>query len=862
MGSPTQLYELVDEALQRIETLSKDTTQVTQQARQQLRRMKTQRSPAWSNFVLCRKIKAGKTSGADAVLNELRAFGGGVRGYSLLHTDIRTFADGIAQETTKLEEHYQLYKMERGLVDFTDLEILLLQLLERSDLSKSVRADFDLILVDEFQDTNPLQLAIFQRLRNLAPRSRWVGDPKQAIYGFRDTDPDLVNDVWKNAKSASRTELPDNYRSQAGLVQLVGKLFEPVLGGEAVQRPKRTSITRGIERWICDAKNQTDDGIALGCGIAKLFSEGIRLGDIAVLERTNRQLKVIAQALDDLRIPYLLESAGLLTTREGALSLAALRLVLDRNDSLAAAMVHHILGDPESDTPDWIIERLTALRTAEPVPNGADPPSTNFVIPWDGDPRFSALEKIDYRSLAPSIVVQQVIEAVNLPVLVSQWGDAARRSSNLDSLLRHAIEYEEMALEAGSAATLTGLILRLEELARDKKDVRFPPLGHNAVTLTTYHSAKGLEWPVVILSGLDWDRDADMWSPVVRGGAPSEANSLAGRVVRSWIWPFGKTDGPFPAPVAGSGLETDAITSPEGQEQAQRDQEESVRLLYVGCTRAKANLVLVHRADKYGWLNRLPSVDTILNPAVGEGEHQLTDIETSYVVRHLSATIVDACRQPVHDHETWFGAMVAMQRTPTIDRYHLPSETPAPISTVSFRLENLPGQSYFPSGAKEEQYGAIGEAVHSYFAALPSMRTLDATRKEAIAARCLAAFSASGLVAPGALVVAADRFRDWVDAKFPGAVWHTESNVTAPRASGGQWRGTADLLLQLPNGEVVLVDHKSAPIRREQCAAKATTFGGQLLSYREILQTLKVDVRSTWIHFPLAGVMTELIAGA
>ena len=59
--------------------------------------------------------------------------------------------------------------------------------------------DFDLILVDEFQDTNPLQLAIFQRLRQIAPRSRWVGDPKQAIYGFRDTDPELINEVWANA---------------------------------------------------------------------------------------------------------------------------------------------------------------------------------------------------------------------------------------------------------------------------------------------------------------------------------------------------------------------------------------------------------------------------------------------------------------------------------------------------------------------------------------------------------------------------------------------------------------------------------------------------------------------------------------
>ena len=234
-------------------------------------------------------------------------------------------------------------------MDFTDLEILFLELLENESLSAHLAADFDLVLVDEFQDTNPLQLAIFQRLRHFSPRSRWVGDPKQAIYGFRDTAPELVNNIWDNAPSADREKLPNNHRSQAGLVQLVGILFAPVLGDDARQEPQKPAIPRGVERWIFDAKKQADDAVSLACGVAKLHAEGTRFGDIVILERTNRLLLTLANAFDALGIPYLLESPGLLDTREAALVMAGLGLVTDRSDSLAAATVLHLLGDSQQD---------------------------------------------------------------------------------------------------------------------------------------------------------------------------------------------------------------------------------------------------------------------------------------------------------------------------------------------------------------------------------------------------------------------------------------------------------------------------------------------------------------------------------
>lgn len=854
-----RLYELVDQALGQNEALTNDTTQDTQKARQTLRQLKSQQSPAWSNYVRAGKIAAGKRSGANQLLDGLRSHGASVRRQPGLHADVRHLSNLLAEQVVALELRYNAYKTERGLVDFTDLEVLFLTLLEDANLADILCRDFDLVLVDEFQDTNPLQLAIFERLRQLARRSRWVGDPKQAIYGFRDTDPQLVNDVWHNAPNATRTELPKNYRSQKGLVQLTGKLFEPIFGDEAVQQPAKPSIPRGIERWLFASKNQTDDAISLGCGIAALHAEGIRYGDIAVLERSNRQLAALATSFDALGIPYLLECPGLLSTREGALVLAGLRLVADRSDSLAASQVLHILSDSGDDTPAWIIERMNAIRNSESASEAGTETPSSFPVPWQGDARFVAIEQIDRKVASPSVIMQQVIEALDVPTLLSHWGDAARRSSHLDSMLLHASEYEETAVEAGAAATLTGLILHLEALAAEGKDARYPPQGHDAVTLTTYHSAKGLEWPVVVLSGLNSERDPNMWSPVVTGGDPVHDHPLAGRVLRYWPWPFGHTEGEFPGPLTGTGLEIDALQSPEGQVRIQQDQEENMRLLYVGVTRAKNKLVFAHRVGKYSWLGRLPNVDAILECSRGSGEHALDGIETTFVMRQFDASMGETYRQDLPSSETWLSGQRTSESLSLVDRYHRPSEAPVPKTSANFRVEHLPGPSYFPSGAKEEQFVSIGDAVHAYLAAMPSMTALPQDKRVSVAARCIAAFSVGGFILPTDLVDAGDRFVAWIRDKYPGATWHTETFVSSPREGGGQWTGSVDLLLQLPDGDVVVVDHKSAPIRREHCANKAATYAGQLSAYREILRAQGMTIKSAWIHFPLAGVMAEVV---
>src|SRR5204862_4090544 len=127
--------------------------------------------------------------------------------------------------------------------DFVDQEALALELLRREDVRAALQGQLDLVLVDEFQDTSPLQLAIFLELASLARQSVWVGDQKQAIYGFRGTDPALMDAVIESltaistdpelvlaaveavGKHAKLETLSVSYRSRPELVHLTSDVF-------------------------------------------------------------------------------------------------------------------------------------------------------------------------------------------------------------------------------------------------------------------------------------------------------------------------------------------------------------------------------------------------------------------------------------------------------------------------------------------------------------------------------------------------------------------------------------------------------------------------------------------------------------
>jgi ATP-dependent helicase/nuclease subunit A len=852
------LYALAKSVLRDIETKN-DSTKVTQEAVSALRSLSASKEPRWQDFLKAQKLAAGKKSGADQCLADLRAAASAVRRAPELHHDIRAFVEGLINEINLLGSEYARYKGERGLLDFTDLEVLFLQMLQNETLIESLSADFDLIVVDEFQDTNPIQLAIFQRLKEVARESRWVGDTKQSIFGFRGTDPDLIKGVWDTVPEENRRELPDNRRSNKGIVQVVSTLFGPVFGEGAVQNAVRDGSPGGIERWVFATKKKEQDFQALAVGISQLRSEGVPLRDIAILARSNANVEEIGEALTVDGIPALLELPGLFSTREGTLVVCGLRLVADRRDSLAAATIMHLFEDHTCETPGWLEDRLRELqkiRAMKAEGEGEPPEIGRIGMPWGDNPRLEMLSHIDARTLAPSVIVQLVIGALDVGACLRQWGNSARRASHLDAIVQLAKLYEDESLATGSAATLSGLNSHFGRLAANGEDIRLAPHGLDAVTLLTYHRSKGLEWPVVVLTDLGAERDPDLWSPVVSGGAPSTGNPLAGRAVRYWPWPFGRNPMVTSKVLGGSGLDEDALLSAEGREASEKARREALRLLYVGFTRARDKLVLAHRTGQDAWLRQLPDIDGLLNPALEPGEHELPGVDTTFRLRRLDHEMIEGIRPDGPRAERWLRALSAPRSggPSYVARYWSPSED-LPTATPSVAIDVLPGQSIFPSKLPEEKEAALGNACHAYLAALSSMAGLDLARKGEVALRLLKGFCVEAHISADAIVAAGERFKDWVFAKYPGATWVTEVPVSAPRVAGGQWSGTIDLLLVLPDGKAVIVDHKAAPIRREQCAAKAETYFGQLQAYQEILRAQSLNTATAWIHFPLAGVM-------
>jgi ATP-dependent helicase/nuclease subunit A len=288
-----------------------------------------------------------------------------------------------------------------------------------------------------------------------------------------------------------------------------------------------------------------------------------------------------------------------------------------------------------------------------------------------------------------------------------------------------------------------------------------------------------------------------------------------------------------------------------------REENENLRLLYVGCTRARQKLVFAHRSGKYALLALLPTVDMLLNPELDAGEHKLDGIETTFLIRHLAADLAEGLSVPAAEQSAWISQESVVLAAVIAPRFHSPSQAEPVPNGTTFDITELPGTSFFPPKAEEAEYAAIGNAFHSYMAALPSIRTLADADKVLVAERCLSTYSVSAPVPPTVLVSAGERFRNWVESTYPEAIWHVEVPVSGPRSQGGEWAGTAELVLQLPGGAIVNIDHKSAPIRREHCAKKATEFAGQLSAYSEAFQQAGTSINSMWIHFPLAGVVGQ-----
>lgn len=795
-----------------------------------------------------------------------------------LRADLRDLIQRVFSIAATALDAYRDHKRAIGVLDFGDQEALALQLLRRDDVRAALAGQLDLFLVDEFQDTSPIQLALFLELAALAKESIWVGDPKQAIYGFRGTDPvlmdaaiesltsvttdgDLVEAATRAVAHGTVETLDVSYRSRPGLVNITSEIFARAFEHQGIP-PERTKLRPDLtvepaglgeilELWPLEAKNAGARAQATAAGVRQLLARGatvrdrsgnVRLAtrsDIAVLCRTNAQCREIADALGALGVAAVVPRMGLLDTHEAIVALAGLSLWIDPRDTLAAAELARIITYPAD------LDGFTARVLAAPGEAAfAEDPTVTRIL--------AAREAA--RDLAPLAALDAVMVATELRRLCAEWGDAAQRHANLDALRAHAAAYVERMSASGRPSTIAGLVGHLESIAEQsswqdqRSDSQAMLSNEDAVTISTWHAAKGLEWGITVLFGLETIREASSWGVHVLSDREEfeVGDPLGGRWVRYWPLPYTTTNQNGPV--------RDAVEASPGHTRlVDRATREALRVLYVGWTRARDRLVFAVAPGKLlgGIVGTLSGIDARLIHEPRSDGRPAVDVTWAGKPVRVAIHPVGPAEESPSDREPGL-VTVGNPPVPRAPARILPSESATVPAAIGAVVELGPRLSVTGSPDME----SVGHAIHGFLAADPPGAS-DSERR-ALATRLLDAFGLTGCLQPADLVVAAERLWGWCDATFPDRRRHREWPLTYRRAEGTLVAGTADLVLSSPDGFAV-IDHKSFPGDPASADERALRYAGQLHAYAVGVSTAtQLPFRSAWIHFPLLGKLVEV----
>lgn len=839
----------------------------------------------WSDWVRLSKSAPSKRSQPDA--EPVARLASQVEAHPRLREHIREYLAIVFRAAQLSLKEFQSLKEERGLLDFSDLEQRALHLLrDHPAVREALAGELDLLVVDEFQDTSPIQLALFMDLSACARETVWVGDVKQAIYGFRNSDPELIKavvaQVGREGKLAD--PLSKSWRSTPELVKVTNALFIPAFAkslglpsAEVQLQPQRESIAPPqpaldflelssglVNKTNGKLKKLTNPqyAAALAEGVVRLLSNRDRCRvldretlelraaeprDVAILCRTNGAAAGVAEALTQRGLAVSLSRSGLLATPEARLALACLRRLADSSDTLAAAEI--VALGATRPLEEWLEDRLEYLarRRQQAQSTGGDR--------WGLEEPFvhQALVALDQARTRLNVLslreaLEAALDCANAFATVSSWGPtvtrASQRRANLESVRALAAQYEQECAKSHAPATIAGFLFTCDDLAASGADTGAADEQVNAVQISTYHKAKGLEWPIVICSDLETEPRPRLWEvavgPIDAAKPFDLANPLAKRRLRFWPWPFGSQE-------AGVQLAAKVEAGAVGQIARRTAEEEELRLLYVALTRARDRLMLVLEKDQPApWLESVQA--SWLRP--GGARTALPDgasVASLTVELTPPAEIVRAQADAAY---AWFPAQLdPTSREPA--RLTPSGQAEIPGSNIG-RLIDL-GSRLPLSGSPDE--ADLGDALHAILAV--EFISPGHPKRHEMVERILHGYGLSENLKSEDSIAVADRLRRQIEAHFHPSRFLVEVPIEATNDLGQRIEGFIDLLLETPEGWVV-IDHKSFPGKRAGWTARALSYSGQLALYREALAKLGMPVVGLWIHFAVGGGLVEV----
>ena len=766
------------------------------------------------------------------------------------------YASLIFRLACRWQKEYRQYKDEHHLIDFNDMEEMFLQLLDIKEVQRDITSRYTHLFVDEFQDSNPMQVRIFQKLSSLL-NTCYVGDKKQAIYGFRGSDTELTAAV---ADSISDTEhLEHSYRSVKPLVNFSNAIFSQVFSQMTDKEvklfmPEKNGNYTPVEHPLRLWPNSGDKTLALQIQ-QLILREKIAPKDIAVLARTNADLDRLADELRTLKVPVCRESNDIKESRSGRLMKALLTLVNTPFNQLARAEVAY-LSESGYHVTKIIEDRLDYLAVEGKTPSEylKDLPILKRLTQLHSfrskeDEEYST-NLLGYQSIS-SLVESLVIE-LDLYSLVQSWENAQAEETNLQVLIDLARKYEDYATKLAQPATVAGFI---EFFTDQKQD---GAANEDGVRLYTYHKSKGLEWKVVIMLSLDNDA-ADATKIATRSmlgchhhreQLPTAENPNPPMTISLVRNIYGSSDAAKAAVT--SRLQKHSLWETVSTHEIG----EAARLLYVGVTRAREILILAPKekdgAVSLSWF-RSVGVNNINQLLDGSESQDLLGIGMPLHVERIDAD--DTLEWPEQ----------------SMNRVHDMASDFSPLDNILFISPSKAGTTqhdHVVINDKEHRMHAdskgndalMGDFIHQVFCCCDDGITVD----QIVKLRNSYGFTDKNMSEPDRLLDSWKYLIDTLEARYGKAIKrHHEKPFRHLDADGHIVNGYIDLIWETEDAYIV-VDYKTCPgnyslVFNPVSEHYAGRHGDQLDCYQRALEAEgNKKVAARVIYYPVTQFVVEV----
>ena len=776
--------------------------------------------------------------------------------WPLVYQKQKEYIELLFTLAARWKDRYSDYKKEKNLLDYNDMEKYMRDLLTDEKLSEEVSKDYRYLFVDEYQDCSPIQVKVFDRLSELMEHSYWVGDYKQAIYGFRGSDITLTKAVVDRIATGQNgcemaKPLDTSYRSLPDIVKVCNETFKRTFGNVLKENEITLKEHRQNEEGITslrywDLSSQEDAG--LPHHIAYLIQQGVKPSDIAVLGRANAPLNEMAGILtDNFGIPASRENLPVSQMAATPLVLALLALVASEKDSLAKAQIA-ILTEQDFGTKELIESKL--LFDAEEGTKDKD-----FLNNVPLVERLLELRPMLKQQSVAALVETMIIE-LDLYNVVKKIGRVSESQSCLNTIIRTAYTYEQHCVQMNLPATVNGFMDYLTVI---------DPVGTgdaNGVQLHTYHSSKGLQWKYVILTSLRerMDDPAKCVKQSIYGihfnysEQPSAETPYPEVFIRVTPFVYGAGNTKVPDDIQ------QQIEESELYKKVKSDSlSESNRLMYVGMTRPKDVLILAlekpaKNNHELQWLQ-----DVGLDCVKPEDESDLLGVGMDFADETLSSEEgeqINSYRYMAENEKMKTRRIPYQQDICETDRKYLSPSSQWKKGHVeedykicdSLKRGTLVGRTM----------ADVGNCIHQIYCGIEQNVDNEAYYKDLIASYGLSSY----LIDYEGIKIAWEELVAWLTDKYGQATHIYHERPFSHLKDGQVFTGSIDLVWQTEEGDI-LIDFKTCPlghqhILNEESDHYAGWYAGQLDSYTDALEAAGEKVIKRYIYYPVSGMVCEI----